>query len=298
MLSEAKHAFQATAWGGLDREMLRFAQHDKGGNMPDLSNMRIIDLSQNWDGNTPSFATYEGPTVRWIKRPAFEKVGGQFISSTLHVGTHLDAPLHFITNGQDIGSIPLSKLVGPGVVVDLEAMGIGDYDIYTSQHFEEWERKTGLHIEPGDIVVVHTGYHKYYQSNWYGVCEPNEIRYFNMHPGPTHEFVDWTLKRKISWYAIDASSMDHPMNTVLRIVRSDLAAKCAKKHGKPLEEIWPEDDLQLMHYQMFPHGVFHVENAGGMIDEVLDQRVWIGCFPWKFNGGEAAFCRLVAFVDK
>src|SRR6266853_1967416 len=82
----------------------------------DLSNMQVIDLSQNWDINTPSFATYEGPTVKWIKRPAFEKVGGQFISSTLHVGTHLDAPLHFITNGQDIGSIPLSKLVGPGVV--------------------------------------------------------------------------------------------------------------------------------------------------------------------------------------
>ena len=84
----------------------------------DLSNMRVVDLSQNWDVNTPSFATYEGPTVKWIKRPAFEKVGGQFISSTLHVGTHLDAPLHFITNGQDIGSIPLDKLVGPGVVVD------------------------------------------------------------------------------------------------------------------------------------------------------------------------------------
>jgi kynurenine formamidase len=33
-----------------------------------------------------------------------------------------------------------------------------------------------------------------------------------------------------------------------------------------------------------------------MIDEVLDQRLWIGCFPWKFKGGEAAFCRLVAFA--
>ena len=53
-----------------------------------------------------------------------------------------------------------------------------------------------------------------------------------------------------------------------------------------------------MHYQLFPHGVFHVENAGGMIDEVLDMRLWIGCFPWKFNMGEAAFCRLVAFVEK
>ena len=166
-------------------------------------------------------------------------------------------------------------------------------------HFK-WDKNNApaIEIEPGDIVVVHTGYHKYYQSNWYGKCEPNEIRYFNMHPGPTHEFVDWTLKRQISWFAIDASSMDHPMNTVLRTVRADLAAKCAKKHGKPLEEIWPEDDLQLMHYQLFPHGVFHVENAGGMIDEVLDQRLWIGCFPWKFNMGEAAFCRLVAFAEK
>src|SRR5205807_3868702 len=101
----------------------------------DLSNMRIIDLSQNWDGNTPSFATYEGPTVKWIKRPAFEKVGGQFISSTLHVGTHLDAPLHFITNVQDIGSIPLDILVGPGFVFVLDVMGFGDLVIFTSEHF-------------------------------------------------------------------------------------------------------------------------------------------------------------------
>ena len=28
----------------------------------------------------------------------------------------------------------------------------------------------------------------------------------------------------------------------------------------------------------------------------LDQRVTVGCFPWKFMGGEAAFCRFVAFV--
>ena len=42
----------------------------------------------------------------------------------------------------------------------------------------------------------------------------------------------------------------------------------------------------------------HAENAGGMIDEVLDQRLWIGCFPWKFMSGEAAFCRLVAFVGQ
>jgi hypothetical protein len=35
-----------------------------------------------------------------------------------------------------------------------------------------------------------------------------------------------------------------------------------------------------------------------MIDQVLDQRVWVGCFPFRFAGGEAAFSRFVAFVEK
>src|SRR5437588_796484 len=102
----------------------------------DLQNVRVIDLSQDWDLHTPGFATYEGPTIKWIKRVSFDKVGGQHIASTLHVGTHLAAPLHFITNGLDIGSIPLNQLFGPAVIVDLEKVGIGDYGIYTSAHFE------------------------------------------------------------------------------------------------------------------------------------------------------------------
>jgi kynurenine formamidase len=36
--------------------------------------------------------------------------------------------------------------------------------------------------------------------------------------------------------------------------------------------------------------------VGGHIDLVLNQRVSVGCFPFRFKGGEAAFCRFVAFV--
>ncbi len=89
----------------------------------DLSNMRVIDLSQNWDVNTPSFATYEGPTVKWIKRPAFEKVGGQFISSTLHVGTHLDAPLHFITRRAYASNRAISGWCIPATTNTIKATG-------------------------------------------------------------------------------------------------------------------------------------------------------------------------------
>ena len=56
------------------------------------------------------------------------------------------------------------------------------------------------------------------------------------------------------------------MNTVIRQVRPDHARKCAAALGRPLEEIWPDDDIQVMHYDLFPHEIIHIENAGGQID--------------------------------
>ncbi len=149
------------------------------------------------------------------------------------------------------------------------------------------------------VVVVYDVGHRFYPSNWTAECgpiEPDETRYFIKHPGPTRAFADWVKARGIRWLAIDAGSADHPMNTVIRQVRPDHAKKCALALGRPLEEIWPDDDIQVMHYDLFPHEIIHIENAGGQIDRILDQRVTVGCFPWRFMGGEAAFCRFVAFV--
>ncbi|MGH2448443.1 MAG: cyclase family protein [Chloroflexota bacterium] len=263
--------------------------------------MKPIDLSQNWDMHTPGFAGYEGPTIKWTKRLAFDKAGGQHISSTLHVGTHLDAPLHFQTNGDDIASIPIEELVGPACIVDLTRYDIGDYQLYGPEHFEQWERDTGIEIQADDILVIHTGYHRHYPSNWEASCapeEPDDTRYFIKHPGPTREFAQWVLDRGIRWIAVDCGSADHPMNTVIRRIRPDLAAHAEAALGRPLDELWPEEDYQIMHTLLFPHGVVHIENAGGQIDRLLDQRVQVGCFPWRFSGGEAAFCRFVAFMEE
>jgi arylformamidase len=128
--------------------------------------MRVLDLSQDFSIHTPAFAGYAGPSVKWIKRLAFERAGGQELVSTLHVGTHLDAPAHFLSGGKFVGDLPLDFLVGPACVVDLERMAIGDYELYGPEHFERWERETGITIERGDIVVIHTGYHKHYPENW------------------------------------------------------------------------------------------------------------------------------------
>ena len=52
-----------------------------------------------------------------------------------------------------------------------------------------------------------------------------------------------------------------------------------------------------MHLELFNHGIVHAECVGGDIDLLLNQRVTIGCFPWKFVDGESSIARIVAFVD-
>ncbi len=258
---------------------------------------KVVDLSQDFSMHTPAFAGYAGPEIKWIKHLAFDRAGGQHLSSTLHVSTHFDAPAHFLSGGKGIGALPIEFFVGPACVVDLERMGVGDYELYGPEHFERWESDTGIKIEPGDILVIHTGYHRFYPENWTDRSEVDEERYFLRHPGPTREFAEWLLERKVRWLALDVSSADHPMNTVIRRIRSDEAALAEEKLGRSLDEVFPPPDYQIMHTLLFPHDVIHVENLGGEIDRVLDQRINFGCFPWRFQGGEAAYCRAVAFLD-
>jgi kynurenine formamidase len=257
----------------------------------------MLDLTQDFSMHTPAFAGYSGPAIKWVKRLAFERAGGQEITSTLHVSTHLDAPAHFLSGGKFIGDLPLDWLVGPACVVDLERMGLGDYDVYGPEHFEQWERDTGIRIEPGDILIIHTGYHRHYPENWTSREAVDETKYFMRHPGPARAFAEWLLERKVRWLAVDAGSADHPMNTVIRRMRPDEAEEAELKLGRPLDEVFPKADYQIMHTLLFPHDVIHIENLGGQIDQVLDRRIVFGCFPWRFQGGEAAFCRAVAFVD-
>ncbi|HZA59051.1 MAG TPA: cyclase family protein [Solirubrobacterales bacterium] len=259
--------------------------------------MKTLDLSQDFSVHTPAFAGYGGPTVKWTKRLAFDRAGGQEIASSLHVGTHLDAPAHFLSGGKFIGDLPLDFLIGPACVVDLERMGIGDYELYGPAHFERWEQDTGIAIERGDILVIHTGYHRHYPENWTDLSQVDETRYFIRHPGPARDFAEWTLDRGIRWLAVDAGSADHPMNTVIRQIRSDEVEDAERVLGRPLTEVFPKPDYQIMHTLLFPHDIVHIENLGGEIDRVLDSRITFGCFPWRFQGGEAAFCRAVAFLD-
>jgi len=255
-------------------------------------NFKVIELSQPLSVQTPPWPTYEPLQVKFFKRLVPNGANGQLITTSNHVGTHLDGSLHFCTHGRDIASIPLEELVSDGVVVDLSDIA-EDYGIYTSKDILD-----RVEVKEGDILIINTGYHKY---SW---DQPNadEVRYMCKHPGPTMEFADWCIKMKLKWIGVDCGSADHPMNTKIREWMPHLAKEAdtyfKNKYKKSLEEIFPISHYQLMHIKLFPFNIIHAENLGGDIDKILNKRVTIGCFPWRFVGGESSICRIVAFLDK
>jgi hypothetical protein len=52
-----------------------------------------------------------------------------------------------------------------------------------------------------------------------------------------------------------------------------------------------------MHIEMFPDHIIHAECIGGELDLVLNRRMTIGFFPWRFVDGESSIGRCVAFVE-
>lgn len=228
---------------------------------------------------------YPMPVVRYIKRPPEHGIYAQVIETALHVGTHIDAPIHYYHAGKDMASIPLERLYGQGVVVDLRE-SVEDWSIITP---EDVTKK--VEAKEGDIVILNTGYHKYYTSD--------ETRYMCRHPGPDERFADWAMKMKLRWIGVDCASADHPMNTnAIPAYRPDQVAEFERRMGKKLNEIFPRDRVHPMHAKLFPLDIIHAENVGGDIDQVSNKRMMIGAFPWKFVGGEASICRIVGFLDE
>jgi kynurenine formamidase len=260
--------------------------------------MKLYDLSQPLNQDAPSWPFYPPFEVKYIKRKSEHGVNAQYIMSSNHMGTHLDAPRHFVTAGLTIDQLPLEWLYGEGVIVNLSHLD--ELDIFTPKDIED-----RVEVREGDILIIHTGWHEYANFG----ATPDEEKYILRHPGPHFDIVPWLIEKKIKMWGVDMISTDHPMN--LPIGRflgrgmleqwQKVRAQCEEKFGADkIDELFPNSAYQLTHNALFPHNCFHIENMGGEIGapELQNRRLTIGCFPWKFKGGEAAFARAVAFLDE
>ncbi|MCU0612663.1 MAG: cyclase family protein [Candidatus Eisenbacteria bacterium] len=260
-----------------------------------MDRVRVYDLTQPLSVHTPPWPSYMPLGIQYFKRLAGAHMGqganGQIITTSNHVGTHIDGEIHFHASGRTIGQVPLAEWIGPGVVVDISS-DVHDYGLYTPDLL-----MSKVDVRAGDILIINTGYHRF---SW-DQPDSDEIRYFVKHPGPGPDFHTWALDMRLKWIGVDCGSADHPMNTIIRDwhPKRFLEAERAlmERHGKRWDEMFPPDEYyQVMHLKLFPKRLVHAENLGGDIDKVSNRRVWIGLFPLRGIELESSMCRVVAMA--
>jgi kynurenine formamidase len=130
--------------------------------------VRVIDLTQPLSESTPvlilppPFANTPGLSREDISR--YDDRGPAWAWTTLtlgeHVGTHFDAPIHWITgrDGEDVASAPPARLVAPCAVIDKSAEAGEDPNyLLTLDDVKAFEAEHGG-LPEGGWLLLRTGW--------------------------------------------------------------------------------------------------------------------------------------------
>lgn len=131
--------------------------------------MKYIDLTlELYDG----LRTYSShPPVEIKEQSTFENSRSRYVEPCIgfesrmlsfsdHSGTHVDAPLHFIKDGESTEKMDISKLLGTALLLDVTPFKKPSEPV-TREMLEEAEIRQGIYVEKGDIVLIRT-----WEGNW------------------------------------------------------------------------------------------------------------------------------------
>ena len=87
---------------------------------------RYIDLTHRIEENMPVFPGDPQPEIKEVMTLGKDICTVQSICLGNHMGTHLDAPSHFIEGGMTVDQIPLETLIGNATILDFADKGKND----------------------------------------------------------------------------------------------------------------------------------------------------------------------------
>ncbi|HKX58027.1 MAG TPA: cyclase family protein [Steroidobacteraceae bacterium] len=179
----------------------------------DLQHYRLVDLTHAYDKDTVFWPS--GPTHFDLKRLHYgETDAGFFYSANTfctpeHGGTHLDAPIHFARDRQTAEQVPLERLVGPVVVIDVsdKAAAERDYRV-TPEDVLAFEAKHGR-IESGMRVLVRTGWSRRWPdaTAYLGHATDAAKLHFPSYGAEAARLL--VEERKVALLGIDTASIDY-----------------------------------------------------------------------------------------
>lgn len=187
-----------------------------------------------------------------------------------HGGTHMDAPKHFHRGGAAAHEVPLDRLIGPAIMVDVadRARDNPDYRV-TAADFEAWEAAHGR-IPDGSILLVRTGYGPYYpdRERYMGTAGRGQAAVADLHfPGLHPEAAQWLVdNRAINAIGFDTPSLDYGQSTAFEA-----------------------------HQILFAEGIAGFENVAHL-DQLPSRGFYIIALPMKIEGGSGGPLRIVALL--
>jgi kynurenine formamidase len=180
------------------------------------NSIEIVDLTQPLTESTPviqlppPFANTPSLSREEISR--YDDRGPAWAWYTLtigeHTGTHLDAPIHWVTgkDGKDVASIEARQLIGPVCVIDKtrETEENPGY-LLTAEDIGQWEQENG-EIPDNAWVLLRTGWQSRAQdeASFLNVGENGPVT-----PGPDVEASRWLAnERSISGFGVETVGID------------------------------------------------------------------------------------------
>lgn len=159
--------------------------------------MKYIDLTHTFTQNMP---VYPGdPKAELIEATDdydYGKIVHCHLNTGMHVGTHMDAPLHMIQNGKRLSEYAANRFVGRGHLVDAREKSINA------------DLLEGRQISKGDIVLIMTGF-----SNKFTAPE-----YYESYPEISEDFASKMVELGVSIVGMDTPSPDRPPFAIHKIL--------------------------------------------------------------------------------
>jgi kynurenine formamidase len=175
-----------------------------------------VDLSHDFSDSTiywPTAKPFDLDVVSAQMTPGGFFYAANDFSTSEHGGTHLDAPFHFAEGGHTADQIPLDRLIGPAVVIDVAARADADRDYRLDlTALESWEQANGR-IPDTSIVLIRTGWSSRWpdKARYLGTTKTGPAGVAELHfPGIDSSTARWLAQeRRVKAVGIDTPSIDY-----------------------------------------------------------------------------------------
>lgn len=153
--------------------------------------MGVVDLTHPFPASVYNPAAFPPVRIEELDATGAEPLRDTLVSFVVHVGTHIDAPMHLRERTADVAALELDALIGPAVCWSVpceEAREIGAAELAAARP----------EPRPGDRVFVHTGWDRHFA----------DAERYALHPHLSGAAAQWLLEREVALLGTDTPTPD------------------------------------------------------------------------------------------